>query len=162
MRPITALLPGTFDPVTYGHLDLVRRGARLFDALIVCVGSSRPGTWLAQDERAALIRPLVADLATVTVEPFDGLLVEHARRRGATVLLRGVRTVRDYEYELEMAVANGRLAPGVETLLMAPSPETAMVSSTLVREVASLGGDVSAWVPPSVLEALTRRASRRP
>lgn len=149
-----ALYPGTFDPVTLGHLDLIRRGARLFDRLIVCVTADGDATLLPQDQRVGLIHPLVEDLDNVEVEAFSGLLVEHARQRGARAVLRGVRTVRDFEYELEMAFANRELEASLETLFLAPSAATALVSSTIVREVASLGGDVTQWVPAGVADAL--------
>lgn len=149
-----ALYPGTFDPVTLGHLDLIRRGAALFDRLLVCVTVDGSATLLPQSERVALIEAQVEGLPNVEVEAFSGLVVEHARRRGAKALLRGVRTVRDFEYELEMAFANRELEGALETLFLAPSPATALVSSTIVREVASLGGDVTPWVPPGVAEAL--------
>lgn len=154
MSERVALFPGTFDPVTLGHLDLIRRGAGLFDRLIVCVTVDGSSTWLPQARRVQLIEAEIEGLAGVEVEAFEGLLVDHAKRRGASALLRGVRTVRDFEYELEMAFANRTLAPAVETLFLAPSPETALVSSSLVREVASLGGDVSAWVSPAVARVL--------
>jgi pantetheine-phosphate adenylyltransferase len=156
MSERVALFPGTFDPVTFGHLDLVRRGARLFDRLVVCVAPNARDTWLDQGRRVDLIRLLLEDerMAGVEVLPFDGLLVDVARRQGALALLRGVRTVRDFEVELEMAFANRQLHEELETVFLAPSPASALVSSTLVREVLSLGGDVSAWVPPAVVRAL--------
>lgn len=155
-RKHVALFPGTFDPVTHGHLDLVRRGARIFDAVVVAVAEGGGRTHFALRERLRLLEGLVAPYANVDVQPFEGLLVDFARRVGADVLLRGVRGVRDYEYELEMAWANRGLAPEIETVFLAPSPQVALVSSSLVREVASLGGDVSAWVPPSVAAALAQ------
>lgn len=157
-----ALYPGTFDPVTHGHLDLIRRGSAVFDALVVAVGVGGARTHFPLEERVAMLEPLVEPYGNVTVQAFEGLLVEFARRRGATVLLRGVRGVRDYEYELEMAWANRGLAPEVETVFLAPSPPLAVVSSSLVREVASLGGDVSAWVPDGVVAALARRPPSAP
>ena len=157
MSEHVALFPGTFDPVTYGHLDLIERGSRVFDALVVAVSTGSARTHFTLEERLDALRGLVAAYDAVDVQPFDGLLVEFARRVGATALLRGVRGVRDYEYELEMAWANHGLAPEIETVFLAPSPETALVSSSLVREVASLGGDVSAWVPPAAVAALQAR-----
>ena len=157
MSEHVALFPGTFDPVTYGHLDLIERGSRVFDALVVAVSTGSARTHFTLEERLDALRGLVAAYDAVDVQPFDGLLVEFARRVGATALLRGVRGVRDYEYEVEMAWANRGLAPEIETVFLAPSPQVALVSSSLVREVAGLGGDVSAWVPPVVVEALARR-----
>ena len=155
-----AIFGGTFDPVTRGHEDVVRRGARLFDRVLVCVAPDAPRAWLPQDLRVELLRGEVADLDHVEVEAFDGLLSDVARARGAVALLRGVRSVRDFEYEMEMAFANRDLAPEVETLFLPPSASTALVSSSLVREVARLGGDVSAWVSPTVAAALRRRVTR--
>lgn len=152
-----ALFGGTFDPVTRGHADVIRRGARLFDAVRVCVAPDAPRAWLPQDLRVELLRAEVDGLDNVTVEPFEGLLTDAAKAVGAVALLRGVRTVRDFEYELEMAFANRDLAPEVETVFLPPSAATALVSSSLVREVARLGGDVSAWVTPRVAAALQRR-----
>lgn len=157
MSEHVAVFPGTFDPVTHGHLDLIRRGGTIFDALIVSVSAGGGRAHFPLDERLAVLEALVVPYENVTVQPFDGLLVDFARRVGASVLLRGVRGVRDYEYELEMAWANRGLAPEVETVFLAPSPQVALVSSSLVREVAALGGDVSAWVPSAVVAALAKR-----
>ena len=152
-----AVYGGTFDPVTLGHLDLVGRGARLFARLFVCVSAEGRATWFPAEERAALVREAVRDLPNVSVALFRGLLVEEARRQGATVLLRGVRGAKDLDAELPMAFANRALAPALETVFLAPSPALALVSSSLVREVAQLAGDVSAWVPPGVASAVARR-----
>lgn len=157
-----ALYPGTFDPVTHGHLDLVRRGARIFDAVVVAVARGSGGTHFPLEARVRMLESLVAPYENVEVRPFEGLLVDFARAVGASVLLRGVRGVRDLEYEMEMACANRELAPDVETVFLAPSPRIAYVSSSLVREVASLGGDVSAWVPPAVVAALAERTPAPP
>ena len=135
----------------------MRRGARLFDRIVVCVAPDGGSTWLPQALRVDLFRQAVADVENVEVEPFEGLLTDVAKSRGAAALLRGVRTVRDFEYEKEMAFANRDLAPGVETVVLTPSADTALVSSSLVREVARLGGDVSAWVSPVVDAAVKRR-----
>jgi pantetheine-phosphate adenylyltransferase len=153
-RTHLAVYPGTFDPITNGHLDLILRGASIFDALIVAVVDPGPRGHFTLAERLRMIEQTVGDLESVTVEPFEGLLVQFAKRRGAKAILRGVRGVRDFEYEMEMAWANHGMAPELETVFLAPSPESALVSSSLVREVASLGGDVSLWVPPVVAEAL--------
>ncbi len=162
MSEHVAVFPGTFDPVTHGHLDLIRRGGAIFDALVVAVSEGGGRTWFPLAERVAMLEALVAPYSNVSVRPFDGLLVEFAQRSGAVVLLRGVRGVRDYEYELEMAWANRGLAPEIDTVFLAPSPQVALVSSSLVREVASLGGDVSAWVPPSVVRALAKQRPTGP
>lgn len=155
-----ALFPGTFDPVTLGHVDVVRRGARLFSRLVVGVATGGKSTWFPVDERVAMVAASVADLGNVEVAPFDGLLVDFARRRGARVILRGVRSYQDWEFELRMLQMNRHLAPDLETAFLAPSVEWAFVSSTLVREVASLDGDVRGLVPPAVAATLSR--NRRP
>jgi len=155
-----AVFAGTFDPVTRGHVDLIRRGARLFDRVFVAVAPDGPTTWIRRSERMALLEASLDRLPGVEVEAFDGLLVDHARARGARVLLRGVRTLRDFEYEREMAVANRDLAPDLDTVFLVPSPATALVSSSLVREVARLGGDVSGWVEAPVADALRHRLAR--
>ncbi len=150
-----ALYPGTFDPVTKGHLDIVRRGARLFERVIVALGV-RIGkeTLFTTEERVALLREAVRDLDNVSVTTFDGLVVDFAAAQGAQVLLRGVRMPSDYEYEAQMAVTNHALSPELETALLIASPETAFISSTLIKEVLETGGSVAPFVPPHVAAAL--------
>lgn len=150
----TALFPGTFDPVTLGHLDLVERALRVFDAVVVGVSARGRETLLPLEARVALLRAAVAGWPAVRVQPFSGLVVHFARAQGATALLRGVRGLGDWEVELQMATANRHLGGGLETVFLPPSPGTARVSSSLVREVHALGGDVAAWVPPGVVAAL--------
>jgi pantetheine-phosphate adenylyltransferase len=150
----TALFAGTFDPVTLGHLDLVRRAAPLFDALIIAVARSGKPTLFTADERVAFVAENVRSIANVRVVAFDGLLVDVARREGASVLLRGVRTIEDWEYELRMMEMNRHLAPSLDTLFLAPSAAYAFVASSLVREVSALGGSVEGLVPPNVARAL--------
>ena len=157
-----ALFPGTFDPVTHGHLDVVRRAAGLFDRLVVAVSAAGKSTLLPAEERVALVRAHVAPWRNVAAEPFDGLLVAFARAQGASVLVRGVRTYQDWEYELRMLQMNRHLAPELETVFLAPAVEWAYVSSTLVREVAALGGDLTGLVPADVAAAIARRAGQRP
>jgi len=150
-----ALYPGTFDPVTLGHLDIVRRGARLFERVIVAVGI-RIGkeTLFTTEERVALLREAVRELGNVSVTTFDGLVVDFAASQGAQVLLRGVRMPSDYEYETQMAATNHALSPGLDTALLIASPETAFISSTLIKEVLETGGSVAAFVPAHVAAAL--------
>lgn len=153
-----AVYPGTFDPVTYGHLDLVERGRRHADRLILAIlrnEDKKPMFSVA--ERMALLREAVAAFDNVDVDSFDGLLVDYAQRKGATLILRGVRAVSDFEYELQMAMMNRRLAPDVETAFLMPSEAYSYLSSRLVREVARLGGNVKGLVPPNVEAALARR-----
>lgn len=157
-----AVYPGTFDPVTHGHLDLVERGRRHVDRLILAILNNedkRP--MFALEERRALLTEAVARWDNVEVDSFDGLLVEYARRVGASLILRGLRAVSDFEYELQMAMMNRRLSPDIETMFLMPSEAYSYLSSRLVREVARLGGDVSGLVPPNVERALGRRLGRK-
>lgn len=154
----TIVYPGTFDPVTHGHSDLVSRAARLFDHVIVAVAASpakTPSFSLA--ERIALAETAVADLDNVAVRGFDRLLVDFARECGARAILRGLRAVSDFEYELQLSSMNRRLAPDIETLYLMPAEQYSYISSSLVREIAALGGDVSAFVHPRVMAALHER-----
>jgi pantetheine-phosphate adenylyltransferase len=157
MNRDAAVYAGTFDPVTLGHVDLVRRGAALFARVVVCVSEEGRATLFPAAERIAFVKEAVRDLPNVEVVGFAGLLVAEARRHGARVLLRGVRGAKDLDTEMPMAVANRTLAPEIETLLLPAAPGLALVSSSLVREVAALGGDASAWVPPVVAAALARK-----
>jgi pantetheine-phosphate adenylyltransferase len=154
-----AVYPGTFDPVTYGHLDLIRRGSTLFDELIVAV-SEHPEKLplLTLAERAALVREAVAEYRNVRVETFSGLTADFLRARDARVILRGIRTMSDFEYEAQMALTNRQLAPEIDTLLLLADPRYAHVSSRLLREIAARGGDLSAFVPPHVAKLLTEKA----
>ncbi len=160
MTTITAIYPGTFDPITKGHIDLVERGARLFDRLIVGVAANPgPGKHplFTMDERVRLARVALAPIAGVEVHGFDCLLINYASEIGASVIVRGLRAVSDFEYEFQLASMNRRLLPGIETIFLTPAEQYAFISSTLVREVARLGGDVSAFVHPQVQAALTAR-----
>ena len=160
MAPRIALFAGTFDPVTNGHLDVIRRAAPLFDRLVVAVARVGKPTLFSAEERVALLAPLAAKAVGVDVRPFDGLLVDLAREVKAKVLVRGVRTFQDWEYELRMVQMNRHLAPDLETVFLAPSVENAFLSSTLIREVASLGADLSGLVPAAVAEALRAKFPR--
>jgi pantetheine-phosphate adenylyltransferase len=160
MNRDVAVYAGTFDPVTLGHLDLVRRAAALFQRVVVCVSEEGRSTLFPAAERLAFVKEAVKDLANVEAVLFRGLLVTEARRHGARVLLRGVRGGKDLDAEMPMAVANRSLAPEIETLLLPAATGLALVSSSLVREVAALGGDASAWVPPIVASALADRGRR--
>jgi pantetheine-phosphate adenylyltransferase len=158
----SAIYPGTFDPITLGHLDIVRRARKLVDGLTVSVAQeSSKDTLFSLEERIELIREATAEMPDVRVTGFTGLLVRHATDLGADVILRGLRAVSDFEYEFQMALMNRHLAPGVEILLMVPGEAYTFLSSSLVREVAMLGGDVSSYVPSNVLEALERKFRHR-
>ena len=153
-----AVYPGTFDPVTHGHLDLAERGRRHFDRLIMAILRNEGKQPLfSVDERVALLREAVAPWDNVEVAAFDGLLVDYARRVGASVIVRGIRALTDFEYEMQMAMMNRRLAPDLEAVFLLPSEEFSFVSSRLVREVARLGGSVVDLVPPNVARALAQR-----
>jgi len=156
-----AIYPGTFDPVTLGHLDLIKRAADIFGALIVGVGENpAKKTLFTNRERMAMLRKETASLPNVTVMGFRGLLVDFAVRQGVSVVVRGVRSMSDFEYELQMAVAN-RQSADVETMFMSPSPEYACISARLIKELATEGGDVSAFVTPAVAKRLLAKLSRK-
>ncbi len=162
--PVTAVYPGTFDPLTNGHSDLVERAAKLFDRLIVGVAgypspSKHPAFDL--DERVELARHVLKPYSNVEVIPFETLLVEFVEAQGAGVILRGLRAVSDFEYEFQLASMNRQLAPRVETVFLTPAEQYAYISSSLVREVAALRGDVSRFVHPAVQEALLKRYAKR-
>ncbi len=156
-----AVFPGSFDPLTNGHADVIARSARLFDRLIVAVlvnASKQP--LFSADERVAMIRAVVAGLPQVEVDTFDGLLAEYARRRGATVVVRGLRAATEFAEEWQMALINRHLHAGLETLFMPASAEVAHISSRLVKEIASLGGPIDGLVPPAVAAHLAGRRLR--
>jgi pantetheine-phosphate adenylyltransferase len=155
---VTAVYPGTFDPITNGHLDIIARGGRLFDRIIVTIlRNADKEPLLPLGERLEIVRAVVGDFPNVTVESFDGLLVDYARARGAQVIVRGLRALSDFEYEFQMALMNRRLEAGVETVFMMPSEAYSYVSSRLVKEVARLGGDITGLVPPEVVRRLNAR-----
>ncbi len=157
----TALYPGSFDPPTRGHEDLVRRSLALADRVIVAVATnSAKQPLFGIEERLELLRTALGSDPRVTVETFDGLLVEFARKVGATMAVRGLRAVSDFEYEFQMALMNRQLHPGLETVFLVPALDLTYLSSSLVREVARHGGDVSALVHPAVAAALQRRFAR--
>ena len=152
--------PGSFDPVTNGHLDVVERASRLYDEVTVgvLVNASKSGLFEV-DERIAMLREVTADLGNVTVDSFQGLLVDYCRERDIPVVVKGLRAVSDFDYELQMSQMNNRLT-GLETLFVATNPEYSFLSSSLVKEVAAWGGDVSGLVPEPVLRRLRERMAR--
>jgi pantetheine-phosphate adenylyltransferase len=153
-----AIYAGTFDPITMGHLDVVERAAKIFPELIVAVTAmTGKNTLFSQDERFDLVKKSVAKLPNVKVTLFDGLLVEYARKQGVGVLIRGLRAFSDFEYEFQMALTNRRLAPDIETLFLMPKQDYSFLSSTNVKQVASLGGNVNEFVPAAVAAALKQK-----
>lgn len=159
--PVKALYPGTFDPPTNGHVDLIQRGSRLFDHLIVAV-LNNPGKnpLFSVAERVEMLEESTRALGNVSVATFDGLMVEFARQQGASAVLRGIRAISDYEYEFQMALMNRRLAPEIETVFLQPAGRYSFVSSRMLKEVYSFGGDVTGLVPPNVLKRLRGRMPR--
>jgi pantetheine-phosphate adenylyltransferase len=151
---VRAIFPGSFDPITNGHLDVINRGIKLFDELIVAVGRSPLKNQLfTPQERVEMIAELVNDLPRVSVESFDGLMVEYAKQKKADVILRGLRSLTDVNYELELAMTN-RAVAGIETVFMMTTEQYGFISSTLIRQVASLGGDISNMVPANINKRL--------
>ena len=162
MNPVIAVYPGTFDPLTRGHEDLVRRACGLFDHVIVGIArspSKRPCFEL--EERVEMAREVLATVKNATVVGFSGLLMGFLREQGATVIVRGLRAVSDFEYEFQMAGMNRSLHPDVETVFLTPGEQYMFISATMVREIASLGGDVSKFVQPLVGARLTKRFNTR-
>jgi pantetheine-phosphate adenylyltransferase len=158
LHTVTAIYPGSFDPVTNGHLDLIARGAKLFDRLIVGVlRNSAKNPLFSVDERVAMLREGAAAFANVEVDTFAGLLVDFAREKQAHAVLRGIRAISDYEYELQMALMNRRLNPDVETIFLMPDAKYSYVSSRLVKQVFHVGGSVEGLVPDFVIERLQQR-----
>ena len=153
----TAFYPGTFDPPTMGHIDLIRRAAKLFEEVIVGVAENREKSPLfSLDERVMMLDEVMKDSENVRVIGFNNLLIDCVREQSADTILRGLRAVSDFEYEFQLAAMNRHLDPGIETTFLTPSERYAFLSSTLIKEVASLAGDVSDFVPPQVLSALKR------
>ncbi|MEE9561102.1 MAG: pantetheine-phosphate adenylyltransferase [Acidiferrobacterales bacterium] len=158
---IIALFPGTFDPITNGHADLIRRAARLFEQVVVAIAANPEKQPLfSLHERIDLARAVLAAIEGVSVEGFDDLLIDCVRRHGARVILRGLRAVSDFEYEFQMAGMNKRLGPEIETAFLPASERDTFISASLVKEIATLGGDVSEFVAPDVAHALSEKISK--
>jgi pantetheine-phosphate adenylyltransferase len=158
MSKHTAIYPGTFDPFTNGHLDLVRRGLRMFDNIIVAIAPSiKKNPLFSTEERLSIARETLKEYRNVSIEIFEGLLVDYVAKRKGAAIIRGLRAVSDFEYELQMALMNRRLSSEIETVFMMPSEEYSFLTATIVKEIASLGGDVSSLVPPNVEKALKSR-----
>jgi len=155
---VTAVYPGTFDPLTRGHEDLVRRASGLFDKLVVGVADSKnKKPFFSLEERLSIANEVLGHYPNVQVESFSGLLKDFVRQNNARVIVRGLRAVSDFEYEFQLANMNRQLAPDVESLFLTPSERYSFISSTLVREIAALGGDITKFVHPAVADALTLR-----
>jgi pantetheine-phosphate adenylyltransferase len=155
---VIALYPGTFDPPTNGHVDLIQRGVKLFDHLVVAVlNNPDKNPLFSVEERVEMLKESTSTLTNVSVAAFDGLMVDFARQQGASAVLRGIRAISDYEYEFQMALMNRRLAPEIETVFLQPAGRYSFVSSRMLKEVFTFGGDVSGLVPPNVLRRLRGR-----
>lgn len=158
MSKKTAIYPGTFDPITYGHLDVLERAAKIFDTVIISVAkSSRKSTLFSAEERIEVIRKVIKKAPNVKVESFDNLLVDYARSRKAEVIVRGLRAVSDFEYEFQLALTNRKIAPKIETVFLMPNEKFSFISSTFVKEIAKFGGDVSLFVPKPVAVLLKKK-----
>jgi pantetheine-phosphate adenylyltransferase len=158
---VIGIYPGSFDPVTLGHLDIIVRASRLVDKLIIGVlvnGAKSP--LFSMEERVELLRRVTKDMPNVVIEASDGLLVDFAEKTGATVLVRGLRAVTDFEYELQIAQTNHKLNPFVDTIFLTTSVEYSYVSSSIVREIASYGGDISQFVPESIVDDIYKKTGR--
>jgi pantetheine-phosphate adenylyltransferase len=163
--PRLALVPGSFDPLTNGHVDVVRRAARLFDVVVVAVlRNTGKQPLFSVEERVAMIRATFADVPGIEADAFDGLLVDYARRRGAVAIVRGLRGVGDFDHEQQMTRMNRHLDANIDTVLLLPSTDVVHIGSTLVREIAAMGGSIAGLVPPAVEQQFERRrqaATRR-
>ena len=163
MKDIVAIYPGSFDPVTNGHLDLIHRGSKLFDRLIVAIARNmdKGQPLFDMEERKAMLEAMTSDLDNVTVDIFDGLLVYYCIEKNANAVLRGIRAVSDYEFELQMALMNRKMEPRVETVFMMPAEKYSYLSSRIVREIAKLGGPLSGLVPELVEERVREKIAQK-
>jgi len=153
----TAIYPGSFDPITNGHLDVIKRGAKIFDEVIVAVANNpRKRALFSLDERIQMVKNATRGIKSVRVDTFDGMLIDYVKKQGTNIILRGIRTVTDFEYEFQMALTNRRLG-NVETVFVMASEEYSYLNSALIKEVASLGGSIKAFVPPLVEKKLKEK-----
>ena len=158
---LTGIYPGSFDPVTYGHLDIIKRSAEMVDELVVGVLMNKAKTPLfSVEERVKMLKEVTKDLSNVKVVPFDGLLVEFARQQKARLVIRGLRAITDFEYEIQMSQTNHKLEPEVETMFLTTNLKYSHLSSTIVREVAAFGGDISQFVPETVAKSIKEKMSQ--
>ena len=159
---LRGVYPGSFDPVTYGHLDVIRRSARLVDELIIGVLNNKAKSPLfSVEERVKMLKEVTEDIPNVKIIPFEGLLVDFACKVDAGMVIRGLRAITDFEYELQMAQTNHKMAPGVETVFLTTSLEYSYLSSTTVKEVAAFGGDISQFVPDTVADRITEKMKKK-
>ena len=157
-----AIYPGSFDPVTYGHLDIIKRATEIFDEVIVAVAKDTPKkTLFTKEERMTMLKKTTKDIKGIKIEGFQGLIVDFAKQKKVNVILRGLRMISDFEYELQMALTNRRLNEHVETIFLMPSEGYSFLSSTLIKEAASLGADLSSFVPPYVEKKIRGKLGKR-
>lgn len=157
----TAIYPGTFDPVTYGHIDLIKRASNIFDKVIVAVAHNKSkGVLFSVAERMLMLKDAVSGMKNVEVDSFDGLVVEYVKNRSANVMIRGLRMLSDFEYEFQMALTNRKLAGDIETIFMMPHEDYSYISSKLIKEAALLGADVSSFITPKVQNALKKKIKK--
>ena len=156
-----AICPGSFDPVTYGHLDIIIRASKMFDSLIVVVaGNTAKNCSFSPEERVEMIKKCIPDLKNVTVEHYGGLLADYAAQKGATAIVKGLRAMSDFEYEFQMALANKKLNPNVETLFLTTSSQNMYLSSSMVKQIAEMGGDISGCVPEVIRQDIIKRIKK--
>jgi len=157
-----AIYPGTFDPITYGHLDIIKRASRIFDTTIVAVAENpRKSPLFSLEERELMIRESVKGIKNIEVDVFKGLLVYYAKKKNATAIVRGLRAVSDFDYEFQMALLNRKLVPELETVYLMPNEEYTYINSTIVKEVAFFGGKLDCFLPPVVVKALAKKVGER-
>lgn len=163
MTRCVAVYPGSFDPITVGHLDIIKRSARLFESVrVLVVINPEKKTSFTAAERTEMIRKVVRPLGNVTVDTYEGLLVDYVRINDFKVIIRGLRAVTDFEYEFQMSLTNRKLFPGAETLFLTTTTENMFLSSSMVKQLAYFGGDISAFVPPEILDSVAERLRRSP
>ena len=156
-----AVYPGTFDPVTYGHIDLIKRAAKIFDRVIVAVANNESkGVLFSVAERVSMLEDVVRDIKNVEIDDFDGLVVSYVQECGSHVMIRGLRMLSDFEYEFQMALTNRKLANNIETIFMMPHQDYSYISSKLIKEAAMLGADVSDFLPAKAEKALKEKLKR--